>query len=323
MAYNEETNIGHAIRSVLDQRSGFAEVTELIVVASGCSDRTADVVEALAREEPRVRLICEERRTGKASAINLFLEMASSPILVMVGGDLVLGDGSIDALVRHFSEPAVGMVGGRPIPVNDANSLLGHSVHLLWNLHDLVARESPKLGEFVAFRNVVDRIPLDTAVDEISIEMMFTKLGYRLVYEPAGVLYNCGPATIADFLRCRRRISAGHLRVAKEDGYAASTMSIVRIARALLRLGASKSLRPFSWTAGAIILEILARALGRYDYLRGRRHSVWATARTRKHDVSRALAARDDASSAGASGPNFADLTGAASGEGDAEISWA
>ena len=74
--------------------------------------------------------------------------------------------------------------------------------------------ESPKLGEIVAFRNVIPRIPLDTAVDELSIQALITQLGYQLVYEPEAVVYNRGPATVGDFLRQRRRIYAGHLRFA-------------------------------------------------------------------------------------------------------------
>src|SRR5919206_4124050 len=96
---------------------------------------------------------------------------------------------------------SVGMVGGHPLPVNDEGTFLGHTVHLLWRVHDRLARDAPKLGEVVAFRNVVPRIPLDTAVDEISLQALITQLGYRLVYEPHAIVYNRGPATVGDFPR--------------------------------------------------------------------------------------------------------------------------
>jgi hypothetical protein len=50
----------------------------------------------------------------------------------------------------------------------------------------------------VAFRNVVPSIPLDTAVDEISIQAIVTQLGYRLVYEPQAIVFNRGPSTVRD-----------------------------------------------------------------------------------------------------------------------------
>ena len=51
------------------------------------------------------------------------------------------------------------MVGGHPTPVNSEANFLGHAVHLQWRLHDRIARQAPKLGEIVAFRNVVPEHP--------------------------------------------------------------------------------------------------------------------------------------------------------------------
>jgi glycosyltransferase involved in cell wall biosynthesis len=155
MAYNEEANIAAAVDSILGQDLFTASVEELIVVASGCEDRTAAVVRELSHRDSRVRLIEQAEREGKASAINLFIAAARSPILVMASADVLLKEGTLEALLRHFDDPSVGMVGAHPIPVNDEVTLLGHAVHLQWRLHDQIARESPKLGEVVAFRNVV------------------------------------------------------------------------------------------------------------------------------------------------------------------------
>jgi biofilm PGA synthesis N-glycosyltransferase PgaC len=282
MAYNEAANIAHAIKTILSQQLTTACIAELIVVASGCSDDTVPIVSRIAQNDARVRLIIQERREGKASAINLFLGAARSPVLLMASADVVIKDGSLDAMLRHFQDPTVGMVGAHPIPVNNQATFLGHTVHLLWRLHDRVAREVPKLGEVVAFRNVLPGIPLDTPVDEISIQALISQLGYRLVYEPRAIVYNRGPTTIGDFLRQRRRIYAGHLRIQQQQGYTAPTMSAWRIGRILL------TERPFStpheacWTIGAIGLEALARAMGRYDYLRRRPQHVWQIAVTTK-----------------------------------------
>jgi hypothetical protein len=283
MAYNEEANIGAALTSILDQVLSTGTVAEVIVVASGCEDRTADVVLDIGRRTDRVRLIEQPRREGKASAINLFIAAAASPILVMVSADVVLREGSLEALLRHFADPSVGMVGGHPIPVNDESTLLGHAVHLQWRLHDRVARESPKLGEMVAFRNVVPSIPLDTAVDEISIQAIVTQLGYRLVYEPDAIVFNRGPSTVRDFMRQRRRIYAGHLRVADQQQYAASTMDAGRVLRAFWGSGSCSTPRGALWSMATVGLEVVARALGRYDFARRRSQYVWQISPTTKH----------------------------------------
>jgi glycosyltransferase involved in cell wall biosynthesis len=285
MAYNEEGNIANAIATILGQPSSFGRIAEVIVVASGCTDRTAEIVAEIAQRDPRVHLIEQQHREGKASAVNLFTGRARSPVLLMVSADVLVEKGTIDSLLRHFTDPTVGMVGGHPIPVNDETTFLGHAVHLLWRLHDQLARQSPKLGEIVAFRNVVPSIPRDTAVDEISIQALVTQLGYRLVYDPDAIVFNRGPATIGDFLRQRRRIYAGHLRVRRQQGYAASTMKVGRIVRALLRSGSFWTPRAAAWTLGTVALEALARVLGTYDALHGRSHSVWDAVATTKREI--------------------------------------
>jgi hypothetical protein len=286
MAYNEEANIAHAIATVFDQEVDNGVVDEVIVVASGCTDRTVDIVTALASDESRLRLIVEAERAGKASAINQFIADARSPVLVLVNADTLLLDGTIDALLHHFSDPTVGMVGGHPIPVNDDGTFLGYAVHTLWRLHDHIARETPKLGEIVAFRSVLAAIPTDTAVDELSLQLLLTGLGYRLVYEPKAVVHNRGPTTVGDFLRQRRRICAGHLRIAHDDGYVASTMSTRAVGRAVLTSQCFTVPRSQPlWAAGTITLEATARALGYYDFLRHRDHSIWTAVTSTKHDI--------------------------------------
>jgi biofilm PGA synthesis N-glycosyltransferase PgaC len=285
MAYNEEASIADAIGTILAQKLTSGRITELIVVASGCEDGTAAIVSDIARQDPRVRLIEQEQRQGKASAINLFISVARSPFLLMVSADVLVKDDTIDAMLRRFEDPAVGMVGGHPIPVNDETTFLGHAVHLQWRLHDQIARQSPKLGEIVAFRNVVPSIPNDTAVDEISIQALITRLGYELVYEPGAIVYNRGPTTVSDFLRQRRRIYAGHLRVRDQQGYSASTMSASRVLGALRGSGSFSTPRTLMWSLGTVALELTARGLGHYDVVRRRPQHVWEMCATTKRHI--------------------------------------
>src|SRR5437868_12983304 len=74
-AYNEEKNIGLLIDSLRAQRIRRAEIVEIVVVASGCTDRTAEIVRQ--RQKLRgvpVRLIEEPVRHGKVAAINTYLK---------------------------------------------------------------------------------------------------------------------------------------------------------------------------------------------------------------------------------------------------------
>jgi glycosyltransferase involved in cell wall biosynthesis len=277
MAHNEEANISRTVQAVLQQQGPTLRIEEVIVVASGCTDRTVAIVAEIALQEPCVRLCIQEKREGKASAINLFLEQAISPVVVLIGADVLPETSALEYLCAPLRDPKVGMVGGRPEPVNDPTTFMGHAVHLLWRLHDRLARIHPKLGEVIAFRNVISGIPINSSVDEISIQALISQLGYQLIYEPACVVYNKGPLTVRDFLKQRRRIYAGHLQTRDQQNYAASTMQASLIARQLIacRDFTLSTPKQVLWTLGIVILEGYARLQGYYDYRRKREHHIW------------------------------------------------
>src|SRR5438094_1268067 len=73
-AYNEEKNIGLLIDVLRAQRTRRAEISEIVVVASGCTDRTAEIVrQRQAQRGVPLRLIVEPERHGKVAAINTYL----------------------------------------------------------------------------------------------------------------------------------------------------------------------------------------------------------------------------------------------------------
>lgn len=103
MAYNEEANIRRTLQAIMQQQSEKNLLSEIIVVASGCTDQTVPLVQELMQSEPCLKLIMQERREGKASAINLFLQQAVSPVLVMVGADIIPEKDALEKLCLHMS----------------------------------------------------------------------------------------------------------------------------------------------------------------------------------------------------------------------------
>ena len=282
MAYNEEANIGRLLETVLGQEFIHGELKEIFVVASGCTDRTGDIVKNYEGRDKRIRLIVQPERRGKASAINLFLDEASGDVLILESGDTVPAPGTLDKLIAPFENPEVGMTGGRPIPVNQRDNFIGFTVHLMWLLHHKIALETPKLGELVAFRNFVHQIPQDTAVDEASIEAIVKEAGFQLRYVPDAIVRNKGPENMKDFLRQRRRIAAGHQNLSRSQKYQVSTSSPLTILGVLIREH-SWGFKSTLWTFGAIGLEIVGRGLGYYDlYIKKKNPFVWDVARTTK-----------------------------------------
>lgn len=281
MAHNEEANIGRLLARVLASRLERVEIVEIIVVASGCTDRTEAIVREAATSDGRICLISQPTREGKASAMNLFIQYASCDVLVLSSADLLPEENAIERLVLPFADPDIGITASRPEPVNDPATFMGFAAHLLWDLHHRMNLQGFKAGEMIAFRKVFTRIPPYTAVDEASVEPLIRGQGYHVLYVPEAIVFNKGPETVADFLRQRRRIYAGHLEMRDRLGYSVSTMSGGKIAGLLLR-HLDWHPKQFFWTWRVVVLEIYGRYLGRQDYKSRRSHTVWEIAATTK-----------------------------------------
>ena len=281
MAHNEEANIGRLLARIRASNFQRVEIAEILVIASGCTDRTEDVVREAVAADGRIRLISQPTREGKASAMNVFISQALGDILVLSSADLLPAEDAIEQLVRPFADPEIGMTASRPVPVNDPATFMGFAAHLLWDLHHEMNLHGFKAGEMIAFRKVFERIPPHTAVDEASVEPLIRGQGYAARYVPEAVVYNKGPETVKDFLRQRRRIYAGHLEMKDRLGYAVSTMSGTKIVGLLLR---NMDWRPKQlwWTVRVVALEVYGRYLGRQDYKARRSHTIWEIAETTK-----------------------------------------
>ena len=288
--YNEGQNIGRLLQSVANSQFRFCQIGEIIVIASGCTDNTKEVVANFSKSEPRIRLVEEPSRLGKASAVNLLLTESRFEVVVMCCGDLILETETLERLVAPFADLEVGLTGAHPEPLNNKQSFLGFSAHLLWQLHHLISLESPKTVELIAFRKVFKRIPLLSATDEANIEPLVRGQAYKYLYIPKALVYNLGPQTLGELIDQRRRIFAGHLAVKREQSYEVSTLNPFRILRILLKLsiirlasGKGVPIRYVLWTISLVGLEGYCRVLGWGDYfLIKKKLNIWAIASSTK-----------------------------------------
>jgi biofilm PGA synthesis N-glycosyltransferase PgaC len=281
-AHNEEANIGKLLAAMLAQELKQVEITEIIVVASGCDDRTVPIVQEYAARDPRIKLIVQEKREGKTSAINQFLQNAHEEICVLESGDTLPRVDSIENMVKLFEDPCVGMTGAQKIPVNVPEHVIGYMSHLRLQMEHQLCLEIPRLGELIAFRKVFDRLPPDVAMDEAFVEALVIRRGLQVRYAPDAVVYNMGPETLGEFIMQRRRNYAGHLHLVRKHGYRVSSLETGRV----LRIAADevgKALRLIVTLFSLACVEAIARALGTYDYyIKGDKHVVWDIAWTTK-----------------------------------------
>ena len=281
-AHNEEANMAQILDAMLSQRLYQARISEIIVVASGCTDRTVDIAREYEQAYPHITLIVQEKREGKTSAINLFLAEASEDICVLESGDTVPHEDAVENMVRMFADPAVGMTGAQKAPVNAPDHVIGLLSHLRLQMEHQLCLEIPRLGEMIAFRKVFDAIPPDVAMDEAFVEALVIRRGMQVRYAPDAIVYNMGPETVSDFVKQRRRNHAGHLHLKEKYGYQVSSLGGGRLAKLAVTqfVGAIRLLTTLFILAA---LEAYSRFLGWWDYrFHKRTHVVWDIAWTTK-----------------------------------------
>lgn len=281
-AHNEEANIAKILEAIISQRLHWVEINEIHVVASGCTDRTIEIVESFMAHEPRLHLHVQAKREGKTSAINVFLSHAQEDICVLESGDTIPHEDAIENMVRMFADPAVGMTGAHKIPVNTPDHIVGFLTHLRLEMEHELCLEIPRLGELIAFRKLFDHIPPDVAMDEAFVEALMMKHGLQIRYAPDAVVFNMGPETVSDFIKQRRRNHAGHLHLKEKYGYKVSSLDSTRLAK--ITFNKIFGVLRLFWILFCLAsLEWLSRWLGWWDYkVHNRTHVVWDIAWTTK-----------------------------------------
>ncbi|OGM19115.1 hypothetical protein A2686_00965 [Candidatus Woesebacteria bacterium RIFCSPHIGHO2_01_FULL_38_10] len=117
-AYNEETNIGNLLKSVLEQKGNF-KLEKLIVVGDGCTDKTARVVREYRKRDKRVALVAGRERMGKMARLNQIYEKNKSDIIFTFDADVVLSNEAVvETMLDKFRRDRnVVLVAAHQVPV--------------------------------------------------------------------------------------------------------------------------------------------------------------------------------------------------------------
>jgi biofilm PGA synthesis N-glycosyltransferase PgaC len=293
-AYNEERNIGRLLSNILHEQRLPAE-SEIVVVCSGCTDNTVNIVEEYSKIDARVKFHVEMERRGKASAINYILSNASGSIVLFISADTLPSRMCFTRLLSALEDSHVGIASGNPVPINRTDSLVGRIVQLLWSLHGQVfvqlndaglARHATEV--FCLRRGIVEGIPARTVNDDAYIALTAKKKGWLVKYEPKAIVLIHGPETFPEYFSQRRRILWGHHQIKKLTGEAPQhlvyllSLYPVRVLRLLLWLCYKN---PPHVVIAFVSTELFTNAMATLDVFRGKSHSTWSIATSTKDGI--------------------------------------
>ncbi|HXA41733.1 MAG TPA: glycosyltransferase family 2 protein [Candidatus Solibacter sp.] len=107
---NEELHIESCLRSV--QRQTYSpDLVEIIVADGGSSDATRDIVERLAAEDPRIRLIDNPGR-NQAAGLNLAIAASKGGVIARLDGHAEWRPGHLERCLQLLEETGADNVGG-------------------------------------------------------------------------------------------------------------------------------------------------------------------------------------------------------------------
>lgn len=220
-AYNEEKCIVDSVHALLAM-DGFAP--DILVVDDGSTDDTYNVAKAAFIDEPRVKVFTKENG-GKASALNLGLQLTEAEIIVAIDADTRLDRDAITWMVRHFGDPKVGAVAGCVEVANQAR-LITRFQALEYVISQNLDRRAFEVvngiivvpGAIGAWRRQavldVGAYEEDTLAEDADLTLKLERAGWRILTEPKAFARTEAPQTTRLFLRQRFRWMFGMLQVA-------------------------------------------------------------------------------------------------------------
>ena len=218
--YNEAT----LIRRRLEDIAGYdydPNKIEVIVVDSGSTDGTADVVEKVRSEGLLAKLILirENARRGKAAADNLALARAGGEIMIITDAPTLFAPEAVRRLVTNFADPSVGAVTG-DFYVPDQSTASQREEGLFWALRNRLRRLEADLdstpflsGEMCCFRrSLLDSVDEDSMADDMNISLRLRQAGYRTVVDPIAGFSEPRSASFQELNESKSRRAVGGIQ---------------------------------------------------------------------------------------------------------------
>ena len=270
-SFKEPEPVRRAIESILKNK--IKEKYELIIAAP--DKETANVVKSFSKKNKRIKYFKDPGK-GKSYALNLIFKILKGRIWIFTDGDVYVNKDTINEIIDKFNDPLVACVTGRPVSINDKNTLLGFWSHLLYDAGaHKIRKELDEQGKFLecsgylfAFRNnITKNIPLNVAEDTI-IPYLTIKKGYKIRYADKALVYVKNPTTIKDFIKQRVRTAKAHETLEEYAPFFPKVKSFRNEVKkgTIWALSYPKNLKEYIWTITLFFTRLYIWGIVKWDH---------------------------------------------------------
>jgi glycosyltransferase involved in cell wall biosynthesis len=207
-AHDESPVIERRLENLL-QLDYPSERLDVVVASDGSSDRTDELVEAIAAREPRVRLL-RLPRGGKVVAQNAAVRETDGEILAFTDANATWAPDALRRLVRRFADPDVAYVCGR-LRLERADGTNREGVY--WRYELWLREQESLLGSITGGNGAIyavrreDYVEVDPAFGhDLAFPYLMVQRGRRAVYAPGAVAFEKPTPTIETEYRRKVRM---------------------------------------------------------------------------------------------------------------------
>jgi len=217
--YNEETTILQKLKNVetLDYPK---DKLQIIVIDSGSTDNTREIVNNYIHENKgklKIQLLTQEKRLGKAQALNHVWQFCNGEIVIISDADSLLEKDAVTQIVANFADPKVGATTGKLVfPNLDQSSTTRmegsyRSFYEVLRLGESRMDSTPIFnGPLSAFRQeLLQEIDENTVADDTELAIRIRKQGYLAIYDPEAIVYEYAPPTQRARFKLKQRRGQG------------------------------------------------------------------------------------------------------------------
>lgn len=182
--YNEEEAIGAAIAEIRAHVFALVPESELVVINDGSKDRTGEILDALVKQEPRLRVI-HKKNGGHGSAVIAGADIALGEWLFIVDSDRQIPMDPFSALwhaVGNGADAAFGVRRQRNDPRLRLwlTSLIRCTLRMFFGVRLYDANVPYKLVPSALWRDARAMIPDTTLAPSLFLALFLAKRGVRI-----------------------------------------------------------------------------------------------------------------------------------------------